>query len=298
MKKNYYDIGIKVFWLDEAEPEYTAYDFDNYRYYLGTDLEIGNIYPVEYARTFYEGMEREGQTNIVNLLRCAWAGSQKYGALIWSGDIASSFESMRNQLAAGLNMGLAGIPWWTTDIGGFHGGNPNDPEFRELFVRWFQWGTFCPVMRLHGDREPRQPQVGTTGGATCCSGAANEVWSYGDEVYEICKKYMEIREQMRSYTRKLMKEAHEHGTPLMRTLFYEFPEDQQSWEIEDEYLYGSEILVAPVFEAKAKSRKVYLPGMNEMWRSQETGEIYQGGNWLEIELSLEFMPVFEKVIKS
>lgn len=297
VKKNYYDMGIKVFWLDEAEPEYTAYDFDNYRYYLGTDLEIGNIYPVEYARTFYEGMEKEGQTNIVNLLRCAWAGSQKYGALVWSGDIASSFESMRNQLAAGLNMGLAGIPWWTTDIGGFHGGNPNDPEFRELFVRWFQWGAFCPVMRLHGDREPRQPQVGTTGGATCCSGAANEVWSYGDEVYEICKKYMEIRERMRTYTRKLMREAHEKGTPVMRTLFYEFPEDRQSWEIEDEYMYGSEILVAPVLEAKVKSRKIYFPGINVMWRSQETGEIYQGGSWIEMELSLEFMPVFEKVMR-
>lgn len=138
----------------------------------------------------------------MNLLRCAWAGSLKYGALVWSGDIASSFDSMRNQLAAGLNMGIAGIPWWTTDIGGFHGGDPNDPAFRELFVRWFQWGTFCPVMRLHGDREPRQPQFGTTGGASCCSGAANEVWSYGEEVYEICRKYMNIREQMRSYTRK------------------------------------------------------------------------------------------------
>ena len=221
-KKNYYDKGIKVFWLDEAEPEYTAYDFDNYRYYRGTDLEIGNIYPVEYAKTFYEGMEEEGQENIVNLLRCAWAGSQKYGALVWSGDIASSFSSMRNQLAAGLNMGMAGIPWWTTDIGGFHGGDPNDPAFRELFVRWFQWGTFCPVMRLHGDREPRQPQFGTTGGAACCSGAANEVWSYGEEVYKICGKYMGMREEMREYTRELMRETHETGAPVMRTLFYEF----------------------------------------------------------------------------
>ena len=184
-KKNYYEKGIRVFWLDEAEPEYSAYDFDNYRYYLGTDLEVGNLYPLDYARTFYEGMEAEGQKNIVNLLRCAWAGSQKYGALVWSGDIASSFESMRNQLAAGLNMGLAGIPWWTTDIGGFHGGDPSDPAFRELFVRWFQWGAFCPVMRLHGDREPRQPQLGTTGGATCLSGAPNEVWCYGDTVYNI-----------------------------------------------------------------------------------------------------------------
>jgi alpha-D-xyloside xylohydrolase len=146
-KKNYYSKGIKVFWLDEAEPEYRVYDFENYRYHLGPNIAIGNIYPREYARTFYEGMAKEGQQNIVNLLRCAWAGSQKYGALVWSGDIASSWSSFRDQLAAGLNMGMSGLPWWTTDIGGFHGGDPNDEKFRELFVRWFQWGTFCPVMR-------------------------------------------------------------------------------------------------------------------------------------------------------
>ncbi len=293
-KKNYYEKGIRVFWLDEAEPEYTAYDFDNYRYYLGTDLEVGNLYPLDYARTFYEGMEAEGQENIVNLLRCAWAGSQKYGALVWSGDIASSFESMRNQLAAGLNMGLAGIPWWTTDIGGFHGGDPSDPAFRELFVRWFQWGAFCPVMRLHGDREPRQPQFGTTGGATCLSGAPNEVWCYGDTVYNICVKYLNLREQMRDYTRELMKEAHEKGTPVMRTLFYEFPEDKTAWEVEDEYLYGSRVLAAPVLEAGAKTRRVYLPGSDVIWKDAWIGQEYPGGSWITVQVTLEDMPVFIK----
>ena len=290
-KKNYYDLGIKVFWLDEAEPEYTAYDFDNYRYYRGTDLQIGNIYPVDYARTFYEGMEREGQKNIVNLLRCAWAGSQIYGALVWSGDIASSFESMRNQLAAGLNMGLAGIPWWTTDIGGFHGGNPDDPAFRELFARWFAWGTFCPVMRLHGDREPRQPQVGTTGGASCCSGAANEVWSYGEKVYEICRKYMEYRERMRPYTRRLMKEAHEKGTPVMRTLFYMYPEDSACWDVEDEYMYGPDVLVAPVLYAGQTKRSVYLPE-GDNWVEFATGKEYTGGQRVVADAPLDVIPVF------
>ena len=292
-KKNYYDKGIRVFWLDEAEPEYAAYDFDNYRYYLGPNLQIGNIYPFEYARTFYEGMEMEGQKNIVNLLRCAWAGSQRYGALVWSGDIASSFNSMRNQLTAGLNMGIAGIPWWTTDIGGFHGGDPDDEAFRELFVRWFQWGTFCPVMRLHGDREPRQPQVGTTGGATCRSGAANEVWSYGDKVYEICRKYMELREQLRPYTRELMREAHEKGTPVMRTMFYEFPEDSTCWEVEDQYMYGGTYLAAPILSAGERSRNVYLP-IGCGWKETESGKEYGGGQWIEIPVSIESMPVFER----
>ena len=118
-KENYYDKGVRIFWLDEAEPEYTAYDFDNYRYYLGPNTKVGNSYPLFYAKTFFDGMQAQGQENIINLLRCAWAGSQKYGALVWSGDIHSSFESFRNQFAAGLNMGIAGIPWWTTDIGGF-----------------------------------------------------------------------------------------------------------------------------------------------------------------------------------
>lgn len=113
-KRNYYKKGIKIFWLDEAEPEYDVYDFDNYRYYRGPNVAVGNIYPVEYARAFFDGMRSEGQEQVVNLLRCAWAGSQKLGVLVWSGDIASSWPSLRNQLAAGLNMGMAGIPWWTT----------------------------------------------------------------------------------------------------------------------------------------------------------------------------------------
>lgn len=292
-KKNYYDKGVKIFWLDEAEPEYTAYDFDNYRYYLGSNLQIGNVYPVDYARTFYEGMEAEGQKNIINLIRCAWAGSQKYGALVWSGDIASSFESLKNQLAAGLNMSLAGIPWWTTDIGGFHGGDPNDPAFRELFVRWFQWGTFLPVMRLHGDREPRQPQFGTTGGAACCSGGPNEVWSYGEEVYEICKKYLSLRESMRDYTRSVMAAAHEQGEPVMRPLFYEFPADPTAWEVEDQYCFGPDYLVAPILEAGQRTRRVYLP-QGASWTSLDTKETFSGGQWLDVSAPIDTMPVFQR----
>lgn len=293
VKKNYYDMGIQIFWLDEAEPEYTVYDFDNYRYYLGSNLQIGNLYPKMYAQTFYEGMTKEGQKQVVNLLRCAWAGSQRYGALVWSGDIASSFESLRNQLAAGLNMGIAGIPWWTTDIGGFHGGNPEEEGFRELFVRWFQWATFCPVMRLHGDREPRQPQLGTGGGATCCSGAANEIWSYGEKVYEICVKYINLREKLRDYTRELMKAAHEKGSPIMRTLFYEFPEDERCWEISDEYMYGNRYLVAPVLFTGMKERSIYLPKGYD-WKEIESSEVYCGGDTITLSLTLESIPVFQK----
>ena len=130
-------------------------------------MEVANVYPAMYARAFYDGMKEEGVENPINLIRCAWAGSQKYGALAWSGDVPSTFTQLRNQITAGLNMGLAGITWWTADIGGFHGGNIHDPAFHELLIRWFQFGTFCPVMRLHGDRDPHdQKPLGTTGGGT------------------------------------------------------------------------------------------------------------------------------------
>ncbi len=290
-KKNYYDKGVRVFWLDEAEPEYTVYDFENYRYHMGPNVQIGNLYPAMYAKTFFDGMKEEGQENIINLLRCAWAGSQRYGALVWSGDIHSSFASLRNQLAAGLNMGIAGIPWWTTDIGGFHGGNPDDPAFRELLIRWFECGTFCPVMRLHGYREPLKAPIGTEGGALCVSGADNEVWSFGEEAYEICKTYLQLREQMKPYIANQMKAAHEKGTPVMRPLFYGFPEDKKAWEVEDEYMFGDHVLVAPVLYENQREREVYLPE-GSTWKNYWTGEEYQGGQRYTVDAPIEKLPVF------
>jgi alpha-D-xyloside xylohydrolase len=292
-KKNYYGKGIKIFWLDEAEPEYSVYDFDNYRYHLGPDVEIGNIYPLMYAKTFFDGMKGEGQNNIINLLRCAWAGSQRYGALVWSGDIHSTFESFRNQLAAGLNMGLAGIPWWTTDIGGFFGGEINDPHFHELLVRWFQWGCFCPVMRLHGYRDPLKPQYGTTGGAACRSGADNEVWSYTDEVFEICKKYLLLREKLKPYIAEQMRAANLKGTPVMRPLFYDFPEDKGAWETEDEFMFGPNYLVAPVLYEGKRERELYLPS-GAKWTNAWTGEKYEGGRIIKIAAPLDLIPVFTR----
>lgn len=292
-KKNYYDKGVKIFWLDEAEPEYTVYSFENYRYHLGPDVQVGNIYPAMYAKNFYDGMTAEGQENVINLLRCAWAGSQRYGALVWSGDIKSSFDSMKNQLAAGLNMGIAGIPWWTTDIGGFFGANIGDPAFHELLIRWFQYGCFCPVMRMHGYRWPLQPQYGTTGGATCVSGAPNEVWSFGPEVEKILSKYLFLREGMKPYITGLMEQAHEKGTPVMRPLFYDFPEDQKAWEVEDQYLFGPDVLVKPVTEAGCRSVSVYLPAGAD-WTNAWTGQRFQGGQTVTVDAPLEQIPLFTK----
>jgi alpha-D-xyloside xylohydrolase len=292
-KKNYYDYGIKIFWLDEAEPEFSVYDFDNYRYYLGPNVQIGNMYPQLYSRTFYEGMKAEGQQNIINLVRCAWVGSQRYGALVWSGDIHSSYEDFRKQICAGLHMGLCGIPWWTTDIGGFHGGDPENEDFRKLLVRWFQYGTFSPVMRLHGDRKPMTKLYRKDGSPNLFTGGNNEVWSFGEETYEILKKYMNIREKIRPYTRELMRQAHEKGTPVMRTMFYEFPDDETCWELKDQYMFGSDLLIAPIVYENMTSRKVYLP-KGAVWTSLHDGKQYEGGQFVLVDAPLDVIPVFTK----
>lgn len=293
-RQNYYDKGIELFWLDEAEPEFEGYDFDNYRYHMGTDLQVGNIYPQLYAKTFYDGRLEAGETQIVNLLRCAWAGSQRYGALVWSGDIHSDWETLRRQVCAGINMGLAGIPWWTTDIGGFSGGVPESEDFRQLLVRWFEWGTFCPVMRLHGDRECADRKVYRKDGSEALfTGGDNEIWSFGENNTPILEKYIRLREQLRPYTRRLMQEAHELGRPVMRAMFYEFPQDEKCWELQDEYMYGDALLIAPVMYKDTFSRKVYLPKGAE-WTCLLNHQSYKGGQEIIVDVALEQIAVFSR----
>lgn len=292
-KENYYDLGIRCFWLDEAEPEYGPYDFDNIRYYEGPALQCTNIYPKMYAKGFYDGLKAAGETEILSLVRCAWAGSQKYGVLTWSGDIHSSFRSMKEQLQAGLNMCVAGIPWWTSDIGGFLGGDISDSAFRELLVRWFEWGAFCPVFRMHGERSPwyEREEEFIDGVRQLTSGQDNEVWSFGEENYEILKKYLFIREKLRPYIRKHMDIASEKGLPIMRPVFFDFSQDKKAWDIENEYMFGSDILVAPVTDAGALDKTVYLPEGTD-WVYSSTGEIYSGGQTVTVPAPLEIIPVF------
>ncbi|WP_084127513.1 TIM-barrel domain-containing protein [Demequina sp. NBRC 110054] len=292
-KRNYFDHGIRLFWLDEAEPEYAVYDFDHYRYHDGPAVQVANIYPQLFSRAFYDGQVAAGQADVVNLVRCAWAGSQRYGALAWSGDVHSTWTDFRRQIAAGIHMGIAGIPWFTTDIGGFHGGNIEDPEFRELLIRWFQFGAFCPVMRLHGDRKPTEQVVAADGSPRLVSGASNEVWSYGEEVYEVLAAYVRLREDLRPYVRETMRHAHEHGQPVLRAMFHDFPGDEQCWDLADQFMMGDELLVAPVTEPGARSRAVYLPE-GARWRGLHDGAVHEGGAWVEAAAPLEVIPVFAR----
>lgn len=294
-KKNYADLGIDYFWLDNAEPDYAVCDYENYRFYSGPALKVGNEFAKNYAMAFYDGMTEQGKSGFINLIRSAWAGSQKYGTLVWSGDIPSTFEAFRDQLSAGLNMGIAGIPLWTTDIGGFMTDDVNDPEFRELLLRWYEFAVFTPFLRMHGDRGPYNiPPLDERdfGGGYLKTGQPNELWSYGDEAFKIMRDQLGVREKLIPYIHELIEESSKNGAPLIRTMFYEFPEDETAWELSDQYMFGSRYLVAPVMEYGQRSRKVYLP--KGKWQALTGGDIFDGGVWVTAEAPLEYTPVFVK----
>ncbi len=283
VRQGYYQHGIKVWWLDACEPELYPSDNDNLHYHLGNGLEIGNIYPFLHEQGFYEGMQAAGETDIITLCRSAWAGSQRFGAAVWSGDISSTFETLKVQVRAGLNVAMSGIPWWTTDIGGFFGGDISSPYFRELIIRWFQYGLFCPLFRLHGIRTPEQSGTG--------GGAENEVWSFGDEAYAILKDILFMREVMRPYIMTQMHLAHEKGTPPMRPLFYDFSDDPKSYDIEDQFMFGPDVMVAPVLDQGAVKRQVYLPSGTD-WDDAWNGQKVAGGQWITANAPLDKIPLY------
>lgn len=297
LKKNYGQYGIDMFWLDEAEPEYTVNDYDHYRQFIGPVAETGNFYSRLHAKMLYDGQTKDGKDDVFNLIRCVWVGSQRYGALCWSGDVESSFREMKHQLINGINMGAAGIPWWISDTGGFYNGFVDNEEFRELLVRWYQWACFTPILRMHGDRLPHLPLLVENedhGGGFCFAGAPNELWSYGEAVYEILLKYLRIREGMKDYIKKSVDETVETGLPMIRAMFIEYPDDSECWKVADQYMFGSDYLIAPVTEYGARKRSVYLPAGS--WEAADSGEVItSNGEYIEADAPLDYMPVFKRV---
>jgi alpha-D-xyloside xylohydrolase len=282
VKRNYHDLGVGTWWLDACEPELNPGHPANLSFHAGPGAEVAGIYPRDNARLFAEGMA--GQETVL-LCRSAWAGQQKYAAAVWSGDIPATWASLRQQVRAGLSIAIAGIPWWTTDIGGFHGGDARDEGFRELMVRWFQYGAFCPLFRLHGDREPR------TATGWDMTGGPNEVWAFGDEAYAIIKDVMLMRERLRPYLHQQLDLAATDGLPAMRPLFVDFPDDERAWTVEDQMMFGPDVLVAPVTEAGARSRPVYLPA-SARWTHAWSGREHDGGGVIEEAAPLSEIPVY------
>ena len=285
VKRNYGDLGINIFWLDACEPEIVPMQPANLRFWAGNGMEVANLYPREHARAFWEGLMADRDHDGMSFARSAWAGSQQYGTALWSGDIGVDFATLRRQVTAGLNTGISGIPWWCADIGGFHGGDPADPAYQELMIRWFQFGAFSPLFRMHGYREP-QTQLGHQ-----MTGGPNEVWSYGDQAYTIMTSYLAVRERLRPYLQQQMATAAHIGIPPMRPLFLEFPGDPDAWAVADQFMLGPDLLVAPMLEAAARARSVYLP-VGATWTDAWTGEQFSDGASYKVHAPLERIPLF------
>lgn len=285
VRKNYLKLGIDVYWLDACEPEMEPAHPEDLMFSMGPGSAVANVYPLSNGKKFYEKMKENGIKLPLNLCRSAWAGSQRYGMAVWSGDVPSSFGSLRRNIKAGLNMAMSGIPWWTTDIGGFYGGHLDDPEFGELVIRWFQYCAFLPILRLHGARQ-------VSGGENMMrTGADNEIWSYGKKSFEIFKKYILLREKFRPYIKAQLDACAKTEAAFVRPLLYDFPNDTAAWEIDDQYMFGSDYMVAPVDAYRQVKRNVYFP-KGERWTCAWTGKTFAAGTTAEVSAPIDIIPVF------
>ena len=278
LKENYIDNGVDALWFDEAEPEIHPEQFDNLIWHAGRADMVGLLYPYYYSKLAYDGFKSMGRDDIITLTRCAYLGSQKFGSLVWSGDIPSTFESLQHQVHAGLNMAMCGIPWWNTDIGGFFGADIESDYFKELIVRWFQFGVFSPVMRLHGSRLKH----GEKSNIIEPSGDPNELWSFGARNLDILKELVLLRERLRPYISAQMDIASEKGYPVMRPMFFAYPEDEICYTLNGQYMFGDDIIFAPITAQGATTKKVYLP--EGEWILTKDKTRYRGG---EYEISAE-----------
>jgi alpha-D-xyloside xylohydrolase len=292
VRAGYVRHGFAAFWLDANEPEVYPAHPDNHRYHAGDGRAVTNAYPLLHQQGYAEHMARDGIEDGVLLSRSAWLGTQRYPVVVWSGDVQSTFADLARQVRAGLNMAMSGIPWWTTDIGGFKGGDIRDPAFHELLVRWFQYGVFCPVFRLHGFRQDSDgdPRLGRE---FMFGGADNEIWSFGPEVEAHLVACIALRERLRPYLAEQMRITARTGLPPMRPLLLEFPSDPDAWDVDDQFMLGSDLLVAPVLEAGARARQLYLPA-GESWRDAWDGTHHEGGQSVTVDAPIGRIPVFQR----
>ena len=272
LKENYIDNGVDALWFDEAEPEIHPEQFDNLIWHKGRADKVALLYPYYYSKMAYDGFKSMGRDDVITLTRCGYFGSQKYASLVWSGDIPSTFESLSHQVKAAQNMAMCGIPWWNTDIGGFYGADIESDDFRELIIRWFQFGLFCPVMRLHGSRcrhfEP-------TPGLLEPSGDPNEIWSFGERNLEIIKNILAVRQRLRPYIQKTADTASEKGYPIIRPMFFHYPDDEICYTLDSQYFFGEDIIFAPIVNKGQTEKQVYIP--DGEWILTKDKRIYTKG---------------------
>ncbi|WP_421724187.1 TIM-barrel domain-containing protein [Bauldia sp.] len=300
VKRNYVDHGFRHFWLDACEPEMRPAHPENVRTAMGNGAEILCAYPLLHEQRYRQGLDEVGGDGVL-LCRSAWAGSQRHGVILWSGDVWSNWEWFRAQIPAGLHAGMAGLGWWTTDIGGFYEGHVHSPAFHELLVRWFEFGVFSPICRLHGFRVPEDvppPAEGepvTYGQDTfnifTNTGGPNEVWSFGADVEAILIELLRVREALRPYLKDCFANYAATGDPVMAPVHYHFPDELAQRGEPMTYMLGPDLLVAPVTEPGTERMTVALPGASD-WLHAWTGEPFQGGRSATVDCPPGRCPVF------
>jgi len=213
IETGYHQYGIKIFWLDASEPEGFGGLEKNASWSAGPMQDMGSMFVWYWAQTFHDGLIKSGEKDVIMLPRAGWTGSWRYGAALWSGDIGSTLPVMADQLPTGISAQMSGIGWWTTDIGGYSGGHSTDEAYREVIVRWFQYGMTCPLFRQHGARDH------------------TAIWFYGDKDEKIIGDIIKLRASLKSYILKQMALLSQTGRPFNRPLFWDFPQDPKTWEI-------------------------------------------------------------------
>jgi alpha-glucosidase (family GH31 glycosyl hydrolase) len=256
-------------WTDLGEPERHPTDMVHF---LGSASKVHNIYNLLWAKTIFEGFSQfRPDTRIFNLTRSGYAGIQRYGVVPWSGDVAKTFGGLASQLPMLLSMGMSGLAYYNSDIGGFCCGTTTP----ELYVRWMEYGTFCPITRAHGVRaQPTEP------------------WGFGPEAESICKKYIALRYQLLPYITTMAWQNHSRGLPLARPLFFADPNDETLWNESSSYLWGDAFLVSPVVAAGQTTKDVRLP--YGRWINYWTDEVVEGGQSVTTAAPLETLPLYVK----
>jgi alpha-D-xyloside xylohydrolase len=273
--------GFDAFWLDASEPEDDDGNADavlhDRRLLAGDGALLTNAYSLLHSESIYQHWRQTLPSERAFLLtRSAFVGQQRDAAASWSGDVQSNFWSLSRQIPAGLNFMLSGMPYWTTDIGGY--GYPTakdtrDPSYQEVFTRWFEYGTFCPLFRIHGRRVNQE----------------NEIWSYG-LVAPILIQYDKLRYRLLPYIYSEAWKVTKNDGTMMRPLVMDWRTDTKVWNIGDEFMFGPALLVNPVTEAGATERSVYLPAAT--WYDFWTGERIAGGRRINAAALLERIPLF------
>ncbi|MCQ2144652.1 MAG: DUF4968 domain-containing protein [Bacteroidales bacterium] len=272
-------MGFDGWWFDATEPD-NDYELLDRRVADNTipGAVYRNVYPLVGNRTMYEGFKTYyAPDNMpVVLTRSAFAGSQRYGVITWSGDISGGWDCLRRQIIGGLGQMSTGLPWWTYDAGGFQ--RPADQytssAYQEAMLRWIETSVFLPFMRVHG------------------SGSRTEPWNYSDETYRIYVDNINLRYQLRPYITEQARRVSEEGYTLMRPLVFDFPDDEEALCQSTEYMFGPDYLVCPVTEPGVRTWDVYLPANDGGWKDFRSGEVYDGGQHVSVQVNLDAIPVF------